>query len=135
MPIDIRGVAPYVQVYDMAASLRLYRDILGFELVMKAPDAADSDVDFALLRMNGVEIMLNTIYEKENRPAQPDPSRTAAHQDTAIYFSCPDVDAAYDHIKSMGLDIDKPIITHYGFKALTITDPDGYGLVFHWPVR
>ncbi len=39
--------------------------------------------------------MLNTAYEEDARPRAPDPARVAAHEDTAIYFSCPDVDAAY----------------------------------------
>ena len=30
MPIEVQGVAPMVQVFDMPRSLRFYRDVLGF---------------------------------------------------------------------------------------------------------
>jgi glyoxylase I family protein len=26
-----------------------------------------------------------------------------------------------------------PMVTHYGFKSISLTDPDGYVLCFHWP--
>src|SRR6266481_7965456 len=32
--------------------------------------------------------------------AEPDRARIAAHDDTAIFFGCPDVDAAYAHLRS-----------------------------------
>ena len=81
----------------------------------------------------GTELMLNTAYEKQDRPSTPDELRMASHRDTTIYFGCPDVDTAYDHITSKGMNIKPPYITGYGFKAIDITDPDGYGLCFHWP--
>jgi glyoxalase/bleomycin resistance protein/dioxygenase superfamily protein len=30
MPISVSGLAPLLQVYDMPASIRFYRDTLGF---------------------------------------------------------------------------------------------------------
>jgi hypothetical protein len=33
MTIDVRGMTPLLQVYDMATSLRFYCDILGFKIV------------------------------------------------------------------------------------------------------
>ncbi len=33
MPIDIRGLAPLLQVLDMPTSIAFYRDVLGFEIV------------------------------------------------------------------------------------------------------
>ena len=77
--------------------------------------------------------MLNTIYEPQDRPPFPDPNRSLGHADVAVYFGCPDVDALYDELSGKGLAIQKPYLTGYGFKALSLTDPDGYGLCFHWP--
>ncbi len=37
MGLDIRGLAPLLQVYDMPTSVRFYRDLLGFEVVMTSP--------------------------------------------------------------------------------------------------
>ena len=134
MTIEIRGMAPLFQVYDMPSSLRFYRDILGFDVAMtdgKPPDHSD----WCLLRLHGVELMLNTRYEADDRPPAPDPDRIKAHGDTAIYFDCPDVDAAHAHLKARGVAVEEPWITHYGFRNLTLKDPDGYDLVFHWPVE
>lgn len=131
MAINIQGMAPLLQVFDMPASLSFYRDIIGFTVA----DPTGGEVDWALLRFNGIELMLNTAYEKERRPSCPDPNRIKQHADTALYFGCPDVDGAYTHLRSKGVKVKKPVITHYGFKALTVTDPDGFHLVFHWPAR
>ncbi len=136
MAIEIRGLTPYLEVFDMATSLGFYRDKLGFELAnSNDPSKARGQLNWVLLRMNGAELMLNTQYELHERPPAPDPARTAGHRDTAIYFACPDVDAAYEHLRSRGVEVKKPVITRYGFKALSLRDPDGYGLIFHWPVK
>ena len=87
MPVDIKGLAPLIYVFDMPASVHFYRDLLGFELV--ATSRPGTSCGWALLRLNGVELMLNTAYEDERRPPAPEPPRVAAHGDTALYFGCP----------------------------------------------
>jgi glyoxylase I family protein len=94
MAIEIRGMAPLLQVFDMPTAIAFYRDVLGFEVVSTSKPRGEH-FDWALLKLNGVELMLNTAYEDDARPPVPDPARIAAHDDTAIYFGCPDVDAAY----------------------------------------
>ena len=93
MSIDVRGVCVLLQVFDMPTSVRFYRDVLGFEVVQTSPREADQ-FDWGLLRLGNAEVMLNTAYEQEYRPAQPDVSLVAGHQDTCLFFGCPDVDAA-----------------------------------------
>jgi hypothetical protein len=53
---------------------------------------------WALLRRGGAELMLNTAYEDDSRPASPEPARVAAHADTGLFFECADVDVAYKHL-------------------------------------
>ena len=132
MAISVRGMAPYLQVFDMATSLRFYRDVVGFDVAAAA--SAGNDADWVLLRLDGVELMLNTVYERERRPAVPDPVRRVGHKDTAIYFTCPDVEATYRHLRDRGADVEPPIVTGYGFKAVRLIDPDGFCLWFHWPI-
>jgi glyoxylase I family protein len=137
MSIDIRGICLLLQVFDMPISLQFYRDQLGFEIVgTNRPDTPDADdrFDWVWLRLNGTELMLNTAYEAENRPQASDPVRNAAHKDTTLYFGCPDVDLAWSQLQSVGLDVKKPVIQHYGMKQLYVSDPDGYGLCFQWRV-
>jgi glyoxylase I family protein len=62
--------------------------------------------------------MLNTTYEQEHRPAMPDFVRVAAHRDTCLYFGCPDVDAAYRHLRAQGVDVEGPKVAPYGMKQL-----------------
>jgi len=66
MTLDIRGLAPLLQVFDMPASIHFYRDILGFEVVNTSRPG--EDFGWALLRLNGVELMLTTAYENDERP-------------------------------------------------------------------
>jgi glyoxylase I family protein len=91
------------------------------------------DVGWALLRLNGVELMLNTAYESDERPPVPDANRVSAHADTGLYFGCPDVEQAYVQLRIEGLDVKEPVIRTYGMKQLNVTDPDGYNLCFQWP--
>ncbi|HEX2062456.1 MAG TPA: VOC family protein [Thermoanaerobaculia bacterium] len=130
MPLDIEGVCPLLQVFDMPRSVAFYRDVLGFEIV--ATSAPGDDFDWGLLRLNDAEIMLNTAFEKGDRPAAPDAARIAAHRDTALYFGCRDVDAAYAYLRERGLDVKEPVTTGYGMRQLYVDDPDGYVLCFQW---
>lgn len=77
--------------------------------------------------------MLNTAYEKEHRPASPDPARVACHEDTCLFFGCKNLDAAYQHLLSHGVNLNEPKVAPYGRKQLWFSDPDGYGLCFQWP--
>lgn len=131
MAIPVRGSAPLFQVFDMPASLAFYRDKLGFEVVERSGEG--DDVDWVLLRLNNVELMLNTAYEKPNRPSAPAPARMAAHADTTLYFGCPDVDGAYHYLSSQKISVEKPTVAPYGMKQLYLADPDGYCLCFQWP--
>jgi glyoxylase I family protein len=132
--IEIRGMAPLLQVFDMPMSIAFYRDVLGFEVVNTSTPRGEH-FDWALLRLHGVELMLNTAYEEVARSPVPDPARIAAHDDTAIYFGCPDVDAAYEYLRARGVAAKEPKIAPYEMKQLYVSDPDGYSLCFQWPAK
>ncbi len=129
--MDVHGLTPLIQVFDMPTSLRFYRDVLGFT-IRDSSEPGDNR-NWCWLRLNGAELMLNTAYEAEHRPASPDPSRIAAHDDTCLFFSCEDLDAAYRHLRAHGVDAQPPKVAPYGMRQLWFKDPDGYGLCFQWP--
>lgn len=135
MGIELRKMAPLLQVYDMPTSIAFYRDTLGFEVVEHSPPRPEVMFHWALLRRDGVELMLNTAYDEGQRPASPDRVRVAAHEDTGLFFSCPDVDAMYEHLRAKGAAKAEPKDAWYGMRQLYITDPDGYGLCFQWPAK
>ena len=130
MAIEIRGVAPLIQVFDMPASLAFYRDKLGFRVTGDSGQGDESG--WVMLELGNATIMLNTAYDDGKRPDLPDPDRIAAHHDTCIYFGCPDVDAAYEHLKTVGIESGTPTIAPYGMKQLYVSDPDNYNLCFQW---
>ncbi len=132
--IAVKGLAPLLQVFDMPASVRFYRDVLGFSVAMRSPALSDNpdDVNWCMLELDGTQLMLNTAYEPEHQPSKPDAARWSGHQDTCIYFGCPDVDAAYAFLRSRGVLLDPPKVAPYGMKQIYLTDPDGYFLCFQW---
>jgi catechol 2,3-dioxygenase-like lactoylglutathione lyase family enzyme len=123
----------------MPASLAFYRDVLGFGVVQTAPAADQVTGDafgWAWLRRDDAELMLNTAYDPDVvRPAAPDPARVAAHDDTALFIGCPDVDAAYEHLQGHGLPVAAPVVAPYGMKQLYVKDPDGFTLCFQCPME
>jgi glyoxylase I family protein len=133
MSLDVRGLAPLLQVYDMPTSVRFYRDMLGFEVVTTSPVLGEDRFHWALLRLGDAELMLNTAYEfDDERPAEPDRARTAAHGDIGVYLGCADVDAAYRELRGKGVKVSEPKVTRYGMKQMYLHDPDGYGICFQW---
>ena len=130
MAIEVRGLSPLMEVFDMPTSLAFYRDKLGFRV---AGDSGKGDEsDWVMLELGNATIMLNTAYDDGERPEAPNPERIAAHHDTCIYFGCPDVDAAYEHLKANGIDARPPKVAPYGMKQLYVRDPDNYNLCFQW---
>ena len=102
MALDFDGLCPLLQIFDMPSSVKFYREVLGFELVGNSPVVHSPQGDYfhwCMLRRGTTTIMLNTAYDEGERPAAPDTARAAAHSDTALFFGCPDVDAASSVMK------------------------------------
>jgi catechol 2,3-dioxygenase-like lactoylglutathione lyase family enzyme len=131
MGIKVESICTLLQVFDMPTSVAFYRDVLGFEVV-KASQPGD-DFDWGLLKLGDTELMLNTLYEKHDRPQALHPARFAAHGDTSLFFGCRDLDAAYEHLRAHGINVKPPVIRDYGMKQLSLNDPDGYNVCFQWP--
>ena len=137
MAIEVRGLAPLLQVFHMPTAIRFYRDVLGFEVTARsAPMSSDpDDVNWAMLQLNDAVVMLNTAYDPEDTPEAPDPARWSGHQDAALFIGCPDVDAAYEVLRSKGVDCEPPRVAWYGMTQLYLKDPDGFGICFQWQAR
>jgi glyoxylase I family protein len=131
---QINGLCPLIQVFDMLESVRFYREHLGFEIARQSPleNRPYKHFNWALLKRGDVQLMLNTAYDADTRPAVRESARRSAHMDTMLYFGCPDVDEAYAILRSHGLEMKPPSIEH-GMKNLHFTDPDGFGICLHRP--
>jgi catechol 2,3-dioxygenase-like lactoylglutathione lyase family enzyme len=128
---EFYGVAPLLQVYDMPSAVRFYRDVLGFELLNRSGEG--EEFDWCLLARNGAEVMLNTMYEREQRPPEPELKRAAAHGDTGLFFVRCELDAVYEHLRGHSVEADPPRTASYGMRQLYFKDPDGYGICVQWP--
>jgi glyoxylase I family protein len=137
MTIAIEGAVPLLTVFDVLTSVAFYRDVLGFAVVETSKPFTDAKDDFgwAMLRLNGVELMLNNAYENNVRPSAPGEARSVAHADTVIYFGCRDVDGAYAYLCERGIPVSEPKTAYYGMKQMYVADPDGYRLCFQWPAE
>ncbi len=134
MQVEGKGAVPMFHVYDVPTAVAFYRDGLGFEVVMHSPPFTDAKDDYgwALLRLQGVELMLNNMYE-DNVRLERDAARQEAHGDTTLYVGCRDVDGAYAELKAKGIAVNPPKDSYYGMRQMYLWDPDGYCLCFQWP--
>ena len=130
--MEIRGMTPLLQVFDMPASLDFYCRVLGFEVVQTDANTIAPDHDWVWLRLGTIDLMLNAACEHGGRPVSPDEHRFAAHTDTTLFFGAPDVDGVYTHLRSRGIEVNRPVIAPYGMKQLFLRDPDGYSICFQW---
>jgi glyoxylase I family protein len=126
-------LTPLVQVFDMIVASRFYIDRLGFEIVDKSPSVETAEGAFShwmWLRKAGVELMLNTAYDANQRPPLRDDARELGHRDVGFYIDCDDVDAVHAELRGRGLIADAPQMMRYGMKSFTVRDPDGYSITF-----
>jgi uncharacterized glyoxalase superfamily protein PhnB len=133
MPFEPAGLTPLLGVFDMPRALAFYRDILGFEVVASSPEVDTPEGHFShwmWLRLGGVDVMLNTIYDSGERPVHESRERADAHSDTSLYIACRDIEETYTHLTDRGLKADPPVRAPYGLKLFSTKDPDGYTIVF-----
>ena len=135
MAINVQGMTPLLQVFDMGSSLTFYCNVLGFKIIQTDSNTIAPNHNWVWLRLNDIDLMLNTAYEYESRPSSPDARRVAGHDDTGLFFGAPDVDAVYEHLRANGIEASKPKIAPYGMKQLYVRDPDGFGLCFQWQAK
>jgi glyoxylase I family protein len=129
MAIDIKGGCALLSVFDMPTALKFYCDVLGLQVHSSSGPLPNCGWVW-LKTKGGGELMLNTAYDDDQRPAAPDPRRLEVHHDVCIYFGCPDPDGAYQHLVAHGVKAKPPEVAYYGMKQLYVSDPDGYNLCF-----
>jgi glyoxylase I family protein len=129
MAIAISGLTPLLEVFDLPTSIAFYCDLLGFELI-----SGDKSW-WCMLKLGEATLMLNTAYEDHERPAEPEPSRVSGHADTSLYFSSPDPEEVYLHLRTNKWIVTEPMVTSYGMRQVSTRDPDGFQLFFMCPAK
>jgi glyoxylase I family protein len=132
MPIISHKLTPLMQVFDMRRSVAWYRDIIGFEVLQT--HEPDGHLHWVLLKLGDAMLMLNSKYEDDVQ-LETRSVRVEGHSDLTLYFDCPNVDEAYEHLLAEGCDVAAPVTRFYGMKQVTVADPDGYELCFQQSVK
>jgi uncharacterized glyoxalase superfamily protein PhnB len=133
---SLNGLTPYIEVFDMVTSVAFYRDTLGFDVMFASPEVETLEgrfSHFVRLRRGKAEIMLNTAYDSNERPPNRSEPRWASCQHIQFYIDCDDVDGLHAEFSGRGCEAETPTKTGYGYIAFSVSDPDGYRLIFHRP--
>jgi len=122
------SVSPFFIVRDLDRVLGFYRDGLGFEVAFLAPDL---DPFFAIVRRDGVQLMLKVVADGVD--PLPNCSRHPwARWDAYVHVPDPDVLAA--EFASRAIAFSAPLAdTDDGLRGFEITDPNGYVLFLGRP--
>jgi len=132
----LASMTPLLQVFDMPRAVAFYRDMLGFEVIAHSPEIEAAEGRFfhwCALRRDGAQLMLNTAYDANERPAGRDEARWSGHAHTGLFVDCPELDAFHAELVARGLAVAPPQTSGYGMRQIALTDPDGYELRFQCP--
>ena len=137
---------------DMRASVRFYREQLGFEMKESWPDAENPM--WCNMVLHGQSVMLGNAMEPEQaaqfcagdeqlakfhaRRATDFQAATAgagAGVGLAVYLMVDDIDTYVEEIRERGVEIETdPKSQFYGIRDANVTDPSGYQLTFFSPI-
>lgn len=127
MTLQVHDLTPLLEVFDLPTSVAFYRDVLGFEMV------SGDESWWCMLKLGEVTLMLNTAYERDERPSEPALERVRGHADTSLYFAVADRDAVFAHLRAKGWAAAEPVMTSYGGTQVSTKDPDGFQIIFLAP--
>ena len=127
-PKGMSWMVPYLTVADAGKAADFYQEAFGFEVVEKAPDTKGK-IQHAELRYKDMVIMCGS------EGAWNSPVQTPAHgsflSPVNLYLYCEDVDALYDHLKSIKAELRSGVEdTFWGDRMLMVGDPDGHAWIF-----
>lgn len=121
---NIKQAVPFFWVSDLEASLRFYTDGLGFEINNQWDDKGK--VRWCWLQLGGAALMLQEFWTEGAQTNVPNGKLGAG---VSIYFICENALRFYDEVKHRGIVASTPVVRN-SLWATTLTDPDGYHLVF-----
>jgi uncharacterized glyoxalase superfamily protein PhnB len=128
-------VTPNLVVSDLDRSLAFYRDVLGFTVVTTVPEQASPGGEplvFAWMQRDTVSVFLNS-EEAAKMKASAGSGMLFITLEAADVAS--GVDALFAAVKDRA-PVEMPLTDQfYGMREFTITDPDGYVVIFAQPNR
>jgi catechol 2,3-dioxygenase-like lactoylglutathione lyase family enzyme len=127
----ITGIAPFFIVRNVPASLKFYRDLLGFDITFQGP--GEDDIFFGIVQRGGAMIMLKDIGVDPVPNYTRDIKKGIARWDA--YLHVPDPDALAEEFAQRNVSFFTPLQNNDdGLRGFEIKDADGYLLYFGRPV-
>jgi lactoylglutathione lyase len=126
---DVSQAVPFFAVADMEASLRYYVDGLGFEMTRRWID--EGKLRWCWLQLGTAALMLQE-FKKEGQDSWTPECKVG--MGVSIYFICRDALTIYRELKARGIPAGRPFVGN-GMWVTTLTDPDGYRLMFESPTE
>jgi lactoylglutathione lyase len=118
---NIRLTVPFFMVADMEASLRFYREGLGFKLTNQWTPRGK--IEWCWLERDAVSIMLQ-------EPRKPNVEQSGPlGGGVTISYQCADALALYHEFNAKSLALSEPFVGN-GMWVFGLKDPDGYRLEF-----
>lgn len=124
--IRFASVTPNLVVNDVARSTAFYRDVLGFTITMKVPDA--EPFVFVGLERDGVPVFLN-----DKRAAVEDHPEMASIPfggTCTMFFVMTGIDEFHAAVAPKANVVMALKNQFYGMREFAITDPDGHLITF-----
>jgi lactoylglutathione lyase len=128
--VEVRSSFPIVYVDDVPASVRFYRDLLGFEEMYRFPDTEEPG--YVALRLNDGKIGLSGasfpgIHGKPQRPVTGRPFE--------LCLEVADVDGFLGELRAGGVRVlAEPADQVWGERVAYVEDPDGNPVHIRGPV-
>lgn len=122
----MQSLIPSLAVKDIAASLRFYTDVLGFDTGFTMPDASGK-LTHGSVKRGDVEIMFGRLNPDETHDQGP------LGRGVYLYTTVADdedIDGLFAHARKAGAPVvQEPMDQFWGHRDWTVADPDGYRVV------
>ncbi|HZS28349.1 MAG TPA: VOC family protein [Candidatus Angelobacter sp.] len=128
---NVQQAVPFFMVTSMAASLRFYVDVLGFEMTMKWTPDGDGKVCWCWLKHGGAALMLQEYHKDAHHQNSGQPEGILG-LGVSVCFMCQDALAIYHQAKTRGVEAKRPFVGN-GLWVVSFLDPDGYRVEFESP--
>jgi hypothetical protein len=127
----LKQISPLLQVSDLAASVAFYGQMLGFK-------TGSIEGGFSVVRRDECLIYLaqkTKSVDVTNKAARATPDDGWCNYDLHFHCQPGTLDALYEEYRARGVPMpdcfrDGPVTRSYGIRDFSVTDPDGYDLVF-----
>lgn len=129
--MNFNKITPNLLVGDMEASLRFYRDMLGFTVSQTVPETAP--FIFSWMKKDDAELFLN--QQQKPQPGQPNPLAGRPLGGTlSMYMPMKGIEELLKKVEEHGIKIAIPLHKEfYGMTEFAVFDPDGYLIIFAQP--